>query len=104
MGLRGVSVRGMPLCQHCGVRAVKYPPRQLCRKCGVDPALRQQYRPMRVNYNQYAPGSRGAVYGAEASLVPTPARPGTLEKMDVMAERVMKGQPLHHPLDGRVKG
>ena len=30
---------------------------------------------------------------------PTAARPGSLEKLFVLADRVENGQPLHHPFD-----
>ena len=30
---------------------------------------------------------------------PTPARPGSLEKLFVLAERVERGQPLYHKFD-----
>jgi hypothetical protein len=30
---------------------------------------------------------------------PTPASPGSLEKLFVLAERVERGQPLYHPFD-----
>jgi hypothetical protein len=97
----GVSGKGAPLCQHCKERCVKYPPRQLCRNCGVDPVIRVMYRAVRAEYNRQGLGNKGMVYRAEERLLPTGALPGTEEKVRVMEQRLLSGQPLHHPDDAR---
>jgi len=47
----------------------------------------------------------GRVHGFDASLPadePTSARPGTPEKLRVMAERAERGEALFHPRDARL--
>lgn len=83
------------LCLHCrknkGTRA-----RGLCWVCHADREVRGRYG---------AGGRVGA--GVENSvgplpLLPTPARPGTPEKLAVLIARAERGQRLWHPLDARM--
>ena len=84
----------IPICQHCRQGKVNRP-RQLCWGCYYAPGVRDQY----PSTSKYA--RRGVGNFTEAALVcePTPAVPGTPEKMEVLAERARMRQRLWHPLD-----
>lgn len=47
----------------------------------------------------YAAQSRGYEFEPPNRSEPTQARPGSAQKLQVMAERFRSGQPLHHPND-----
>jgi hypothetical protein len=40
--------------------------------------------------------------GNQPQPEPTPAKPGTQDKVDVLADRARAGQALFHPMDGRI--
>lgn len=87
--------RGIGPCVHCG-RRVGDRPRGLCAACYYVPALRQRYavRPSKFN----AQGS-GLVPPTRPPAVPTEALPGTPEKVEVMRQRLERGEALYHPED-----
>ena len=85
-------------CAHCQVRA-GVRTGGLCGVCVGDPILRNIY--MRVNYRGRDDGDFCGGYSLpEASTV---ALPGTPEKAEVLAQRVLERVALHHPGDARVK-
>ncbi len=46
--------------------------------------------------------SRRDLYQARLLLpLPTEAAPGTAEKLEILRQRVERGEALHHPLDAR---
>jgi hypothetical protein len=47
----------------------------------------------------YLAQSRDRQFEPPNHSVPTQARPGSTQKLHVMAERYRSGQPLHHPSD-----
>ena len=47
----------------------------------------------------YVAQSRDYRFEPRNQSAPTQARPGSAEKLQVMAERYRSGQPLHHPSD-----
>ena len=47
----------------------------------------------------YVAQSRDYRFEPRNQSAPTQARPGSAEKLQVMAERYRSGQPLHHPDD-----
>ena len=47
----------------------------------------------------YAVESRDYRFEPPNQSAPTQARPGSAQKLQVMAERYRSGQPLHHPND-----
>lgn len=81
-------------CRHCGRKKVNRP-KGLCWPCYYSPAR-----------NLYASTSKFARRGVghDASIngrlpVPTTAKPGTPEKMAVLAGRVERGELMFHPAD-----
>lgn len=87
------------ICLHCQ-QPRSLAARGLCWVCHKDPDVRDLY-PCR------APGRQpeGPTVGdSRQSADPTPALPGTAEKMAVMEERARAGESLFHPEDGRVPG
>ena len=86
-------------CRHCRRRKATRP-RGLCHKCHADGTVRDLYA---VSASPSA--LRGTGLGNRTPTRtpdPTPARPGSLAKVEVLAERAALGLVLHHPLDGRV--
>ena len=47
----------------------------------------------------YVAHSRDHQFEPPNQSAPTQARPGSAQKLQVMAERYRSGQPLHHPYD-----
>jgi len=86
-----------PLCRHCN-RAIVTRPRGLCWTCYYTRGVRERYSPV-------SPYARRGVDPAKSYRprppCPTPARPGTPEKIDVLAYRLANGFDLFHPADGR---
>lgn len=52
----------------------------------------------------YAAESRHYRFEPPNQSEPTPAQPGSPQKLQVMAERYRSGQPLHHPNDETLVG
>jgi hypothetical protein len=96
----GVSSKGRDLCRHCKLRVIRYTTRSLCRVCGVTYEIKRLYEPVFAPRTP-GPGQHGIAPGAEHTMTPTTALPGTWEKVEVMIERMASGQPLHHPRDSR---
>lgn len=89
------------LCRHCRQRIAARGKRTLCRACHTNQTIRAQYAPVQACLSSnHEPDFFG---GHELPAEPTSARPGTEEKIAVMAERVQQRVSLHHPLDGRVE-
>lgn len=84
------------ICRHCGTCPVNRP-RGLCWGCYHKPGVKDKY----PSTSKYA--SRGAALVRGAAPLPpepTPAMPGTPEKIAVMEARLRRGHSLFHPLDG----
>lgn len=87
-------------CLHCGYR-VSTRGRQLCQPCFRDIRIRLQY-PL-LDSSQKG----GGVGLTESQLKipePTDAMPGSLEKIEVLQRRLLRGERLHHPLDAVDQG
>lgn len=88
-------MRRIPLCRHCHRKRVNRP-KGLCWVCYYAPGVKERY-------GHIAPcGRRSDVpdFCRAAPLPePTPALPGSAEKVAVLADRARKGLALHHPLD-----
>jgi hypothetical protein len=82
-------------CRHCA-EAVVSRPRGLCWSCYYTTGVREQY-PSTSKYGRRGLGNFSG-RGAPATL-PTDARPGSLEKIAVLMERVRLRQSLWHPHD-----
>ena len=80
-------------CVHCGRLKVNRP-RGMCYPCYYSPA-RELYSPV----SKY--GRRGVLNGHRNGTLPLPttARPGTREKLEVLADRAARGERLWHPAD-----
>lgn len=83
-------------CRHCGERVVSRP-RRLCWGCYYAPGVRDLY-PTESRY-----GYRGTGNGNHRCPLPEPtdARPGTPEKLAVLAHRAAAGNELWHPDDAK---
>lgn len=80
-------------CLHCRHPVVSRP-RGLCWACFHRPGVREQYPPV----SPY--GRRGLGHVSPKRLpAPTSARPGTPEKLEVLAARAANGEALFHPHD-----
>ena len=87
-----------PFCRHCG-RSFVCRPRGLCWACYHIPGVRELY----PSTSKYA--ARGVRdFNGKAKLPddPTPALPGTEEKVQALEERAAKGTALWHPADARL--
>ncbi len=85
------------ICRHCG-KSKANRPRGLCWTCYYKPGLRDNY-PSTSKY-----GRRGLGHyfkSAPPPPVPTPALPGSPEKLAILEERVRLKQALWHPQDAR---
>jgi hypothetical protein len=82
------------LCRHCG-RCPVSRPRGLCWGCYYAPGVRDMY-PITSNFAR-----RGVPdFNGRARLpAPTPALPGTPEKVAVLEQRALLRQMLWHPRD-----
>lgn len=94
-----------PPCRHCKQR-LAYRPRGLCAHCYFVSAVRALYPPDQaegsdsgsdVGKAYRSPVGRRAARNLAAR--PTSARPGTPEKVEVLADRARQGVSLWHPLD-----
>lgn len=94
MAKRKKKVDTARLCEHCLTNPANRP-RGLCWKCYYTPGVMNGYEP---TGNQ---GKRGL--GMESPLgpakEPTTHRPGTKEKVGVMAHRMSEREELFHPGD-----
>ncbi|MSU76660.1 MAG: hypothetical protein EXS16_01055 [Gemmataceae bacterium] len=87
-------------CRHCHERPATRP-RGLCLTCYDLPGVRLRY-PTTSRF-----GRRGLANGCFAPptpTFPTQARPGSPEKIAVLAERVRQGVALWHPEDATLAG
>lgn len=85
----------MALCRHCHERPVNRP-RGLCWGCYYTPGIRECY----PSTSKFARRGTGIFKGsAPLPRVPTPALPGTPEKVAALADRAKNMQSLWHPLD-----
>jgi hypothetical protein len=83
------------LCRHCQ-RVPSNRPRGLCWSCYYTPGLRERY----PSTSKFA--RRGLDdFNGKAALPPqpTPAMPGTPEKIAILEERARLRQSLWHPMD-----
>jgi hypothetical protein len=85
-----------PLCRHCNARPVNRP-RGLCWPCFYTPGVPDLYPAADTRFSTGRPGIDG---DGRPPATPTPARQGTPEKLDAMAERAARGESLFHTLDG----
>lgn len=86
-----------PLCRHCkNPDHVVNRPRGLCWRCFHTPGVKNKYQ----STSKYARQGVGNV-PATVTPEPTPARPGSPEKLAVLEQRAERGEHLFHPLDGR---
>jgi hypothetical protein len=87
-------------CRHCG-RVRKGLVRRLCGRCHRDPAVRALY-PLAGKEARFATkGPGGGNGGYRRADAPTDARPGTPEKVALLAGRVEAGVSLFRPDDAR---
>lgn len=84
------------LCQNCQRDRGVYS-RELCWSCYYTPDVRDQYEPMATPSNHRGLGID--VYAPLAPPEPTTARPGTIEKLHVLMDRLEAGYALWHPDD-----
>lgn len=83
------------LCQHCGASPITRGGR-LCYRCWHTPGVRQRY----VGRHRSAHRGVGLDNPASPPLpAPTRARPGSLEKIEVLEGRAAAGLALWHPED-----
>ena len=54
---------------------------------------------MNMTTINYVAQSRDCLFEPPNQSAPTQARPGSAQKLQIMAERFRSGQPLHHPND-----
>jgi hypothetical protein len=83
-----------PLCRHCRAEPATRP-RGLGWKCYYRPGVKEQYPT--ATLTKWLPGVPTVSAGRLPE--PTTARPGTDEKVQVMAQRAEKGFALYHPAD-----
>ncbi len=82
-------------CRHCG-RAKVNRPRGLCWTCYYTPGVKERH----PNPSKFARRGVGNLTGNRPDPAgPTSARPGTAEKLAVLAERAKDGVNLWHPDD-----
>lgn len=88
-----------PMCQHCKKKkANRF--RGLCYTCYYTPEIRIAYQPRQKQ--QMTQRLADPVPGY--CVVPTHHGPGSIGKMEVMAERFAAGANLFHPLDALLGG
>lgn len=86
----------MRSCKHCRGRTVSRP-WGLCRACYSEPGLRQRHSAVDLCHGTREVLDRCGGY--DLPRKPSAARPGTPEKIDVLAERARAGVMLFHPGD-----
>lgn len=84
-----------PVCRHCR-KSVVTRPRGLCWTCYYRPGVKEKY-PSTSKYARHGEGNTTGPHPLPAS--PTRAVPGSAEKLQVLAERVRRGELLFHPAD-----
>lgn len=86
-----------PRCRHCQVNlAKKGNSRLLCFGCMKRAGIRVLYPPTLVSkYVRRGHGTEEPTRETE----PTPAMPGTPEKMETLFQRLANGEQLYHPHD-----
>ncbi len=72
--------------------------RGLCKRCWA--VARDEYQTMQPA--ERGPGEATDNRGYPLPALPTAYRPGSAEKVAVMANRVARGVQPHHPMDGRL--
>lgn len=86
-------------CRHCRIRK-RSRARGLCQACSYLPEIRAMYPGSTAKFAR-----RGAALDnvePDVDRNPTPAMPGSPEKVAVMIDRVARGLSPWHPSDGRV--
>lgn len=91
-----LTVMSEDLCVHCHER-LKVKPGGLCRRCYNIKELRDQYRLQCERGKHRGLGLENR--DPKRLPCPTNARPGTAEKIRVLASRLEQGYTLWHPLD-----
>lgn len=78
----------------------------ICRRCYYDLEIRERFRPKDINGNHIRHDFNDAILIISESMSrckipkePTNYLPGTKEKIEVMRQRVERGEHIHHPLD-----
>ncbi len=90
----------IPICKHCR-RAKVNRPRGLCWGCYYTPGVKDLF----PSTSKYARRGEGNFTGnAPVAPEPTPAPPGSAEKMAVLEMRVKLKQALWHPADAQYAG
>ncbi len=85
----------MAVCRHCNEHPVNRP-RGLCWGCYYRPGVREKY----PSTSKFAYRGVGNFSGnAPLPVAPTSARPGSPEKLEILAERARMRQSLWHPMD-----
>lgn len=85
----------IPVCRHCSKAKVNRP-RGLCWSCYYTPGVKDLF----PSTSKYARRGEGNFLGdAPLASIPTAAPPGSLEKLAVLAERVLHKKALFHPHD-----
>ena len=83
------------LCRHCK-KTKSNRPRGLCWSCYYSPGVREQY----PSTSKFARRGVSDFNGQSTqAAAPTSAQPGSLEKVEVLAERARLGLSLWHPHD-----
>lgn len=98
--LRDDVLLSRPLCKHCETRVSSVGcSRGLCNSCRHDPEIRGRFQ-LSPEMQRYAEkGLGGNIKRLRKPKSPTAAEPGSAEKIEVMQNRVLNGEELHHPLD-----
>lgn len=91
-----------PICRHCKKFKVSRP-RGLCYGCSKHPEIRALY-PSVYEKNRGNRGVEDFCGQAPLPAVPTGARPGSPEKIEVLKSRAAVRQALHHPADEALRG
>lgn len=86
------------ICRHCNEHPVSRP-RGLCWTCYYNPTVRDRY-PL-ADHCVCGPHARSG--GSMKLPEPTDARPGSEDKIAILAERVRLGMALFHPDDSILK-
>jgi hypothetical protein len=91
-GVRGryrppTSLKKLRVCRSCSILYLAWCGRGLCTLCYRDAEIRRRFPPVVSTANTSAAPD---FYGEGAAGAPTDARPGTLEKVEVMAARASR--------------
>ena len=84
------------ICRNCHLREATRE-RGLCSTCYYTPSIRNQFGWLESRHNHRGVGYRGC-----GLPEPTASRPGTDEKIAVLATRAEKDLLLHHPKDAKL--